>query len=67
MRSFQASKHTFFLNLLLLFPAALEVLFLGGNFFASLFLHDNFILRQSRIFHVNDTETWSRLSTVFIF
>ena len=64
MCSFQASKLTFSYNLLLLSPAALEVLIYSrGNFLASAWLHDNFILGQNRIFRVNDAKTQPRLNT----
>ena len=33
-------------------------------FFPSVWLHNNFILRQNKIFCVNDVETWPRLNTV---
>ena len=73
--SYKASKHTyFFLNLLLLLPAALEVLiyektYFGGFLFVSFFCvsmtpRSFFILLQNRIFCVNDAKTRPRLNTV---
>ena len=54
-------------NLLLLLPAALEVLiYSGSNFFASAWLHDNFILGQNRIFCSSDAKTQPRLNTVHV-
>ena len=78
-RSFQAtvvSTHICF-NLLLLLPAALEVLIyevtcffvlclfvcLFVFFFASVWLGDHFILRQNRLFRVNDAKSRPRLNT----
>ena len=52
--SFQASKHTYFWKYLYN---------LWGNFFASVWLHDNFILHQNRIFCINDAKTRPRLNT----
>ena len=63
MRLFQASKRTFFKNLLLLLPAALEELIYEVTFFASVSLHNNLILGQNRIFSVNEAKTQPRLNT----
>ena len=47
-----------FQNLLLLLPATLLTYIIWGNFFfASVWLPDNFILHQNRIFRVNDAKT----------
>ena len=45
----------------------MEVLiYSGSNFFASAWLHDNFILGQNRIFRSSDAKTQPRLNTVHV-
>ena len=45
-------------------PAALEVIIISEvTFFASVWLHDNFILYQNRIFHISDATMQARLNT----
>ena len=64
MRLFQASKRTFFKNLLLLLSAALEEVIYEVTFLRQHdSMHNNLILGQNRIFSVNEAETQPRLNT----
>ena len=53
----------FYIILLLLLPAALEVRIYEVAFFASVWLHDNFILSENKLFRVKDAKTRPRLNT----
>lgn len=64
--SFQASKHTQFLKFFSPIACWFGSTYMWGTFFASVWLHNIFILCQNRIFHrnVNNTKTQPRLNTV---
>ena len=60
---YPAYLHAFQVLIYFFLPPALEVVICEVTFFTSVWLHDNFILHQNRIFRISDATMQARLNT----